>query len=173
MPSEVKFTQDFLEHAAVCTSQYDSTCRAMAAEILALRAEIAKPWEHSDHWRNPETGYIECSCCCDWALDAERDHKRIAALQSQLDALTWTEITPDNLPKKVFIGKDWNGLVTNGRVVFCARLYVSSYNVLSEERVLKWSGLEAHIGNDIHFEAITHYMELPNPPPPSGAKEQK
>ena len=83
MPSEVKFTQDFLEHAAVCTSQYDSTCRAMAAEILALRAEIAKPWEHSDHWRNPETGYIECSCCCDWALDAERDHERIAAAEKR------------------------------------------------------------------------------------------
>ena len=76
MPSEVKFTQDFLEHAAVCTSQYDSTCRAMAAEILALRAEIAKPWEHSDHWRNPETGYIECSCCCDWALDAELEKEK-------------------------------------------------------------------------------------------------
>ena len=152
MPSEVKFTQDFLEHAAVCTSQYDSTCRAMAAEILALRAEIAKPWEHSDHWRNPETGYIECSCCCDWALDAERDHKRIAELQSQLDALSWTKITPENLPKvghEVFNPSDPKDCVRSVK-----HDWGIGYKLTAEEWLLNgWT----------HFRPI-------NPPPPSSAK---
>lgn len=40
--------------------------------------------EHNQHWRNPETGQAECECCCSWALDAERDRARIAALEAQL-----------------------------------------------------------------------------------------
>ena len=146
MPSELKFTQDFLEHAAVCTSQYDSTCRAMAAEILALRAEIAKPWEHSIHWRNPETGYIECSCCCGWALDAERDHKRIAELQSHLDA-KWISVETKPLDNgEVILGNPgWvdSGYYSGDGLWWLTR--TDSY----DERIQVWP---------------THWQPLPDPP---------
>ena len=154
MPSEVKFTQDFLEHAAVCTSQYDSTCRAMAAEILALRAEIAKPWEHSDHWRNPETGYIECSCCCDWALDAERDHKRIAELQSQLDA-KWISVEtamPEYDTDIVLWAQGW------------PQVYVGYWRHSHD-----WIGRQrGESDGPLPDTNPTHWQPLP--PPPSGAK---
>lgn len=34
-----KFTDEDLAHMAVCTSQYDSTCRALAAELIKTRAK--------------------------------------------------------------------------------------------------------------------------------------
>jgi hypothetical protein len=38
--------------------------------------------DHNRHWRNPETGYEECECCCKWALDAAEDKRTIAQLQA-------------------------------------------------------------------------------------------
>jgi hypothetical protein len=35
-----KFTDEQLEHMAVCTSQYDSTCRALAAELIRMRKRV-------------------------------------------------------------------------------------------------------------------------------------
>jgi hypothetical protein len=35
-----KFTDEDLAHMAVCTSQYDSTCRALAAELIKTRANL-------------------------------------------------------------------------------------------------------------------------------------
>ena len=35
--------------------------------------------EHSKHWRNPETGQVECACCCSWALDHAELRLRYAA----------------------------------------------------------------------------------------------
>lgn len=39
----------------------------------------------SEHWRNPETGQVECECCCGWALDTER---LVRALRAIRDAQT-------------------------------------------------------------------------------------
>jgi len=36
----VKFTDEALQHMAVCTSQYDSTCRALAAELIQTRLDL-------------------------------------------------------------------------------------------------------------------------------------
>jgi hypothetical protein len=59
---------------------YIERCAKAEAEVAALKAELAEPWKHSEHWRNPETGQVECECCCSWALDAEKDHREIARL---------------------------------------------------------------------------------------------
>ena len=54
---------------------------------------------HNQHWNNPDIGQAECECCCGWALDAEQDRKRIAALEQENAKLRWTLITETNLPK--------------------------------------------------------------------------
>lgn len=41
VPTE-EYTDAFLAHAAICTSQYDRTCRVLAAEVIRNRAEIAR-----------------------------------------------------------------------------------------------------------------------------------
>lgn len=55
-----------------------------AVTIAELQKKLDKPWIHTDHWRNPETGQVECECCCSWALDAERDASIIAELSRSL-----------------------------------------------------------------------------------------
>jgi hypothetical protein len=46
--------------------------------------------EHGQHWRNPESGQVECECCCGWALDYERLKKDHQALVGRLrEALSW------------------------------------------------------------------------------------
>lgn len=34
------YADEDLEHMSVCTSQYDSTCRALAAELLKMRRRL-------------------------------------------------------------------------------------------------------------------------------------
>ena len=55
---------------------------AMKIEIGILAPTAPKPDVHSEHWRNPETGQVECECCCSWALDCEQDRKQIATLRA-------------------------------------------------------------------------------------------
>ena len=33
-------------------------------ELAEAKKYIAEPWKHSEHWLNPETGQVECECCC-------------------------------------------------------------------------------------------------------------
>jgi len=49
---------------------------------LAIAQPATKPGVHSEHWRNPETGQVECECCFSWALDCEQDRKQIAVLRA-------------------------------------------------------------------------------------------
>jgi hypothetical protein len=35
--SDERLSDDFIDHASQCTSQYDSTCRALASEVKRLR----------------------------------------------------------------------------------------------------------------------------------------
>ena len=81
------------------------------------------------------------------------DQRRIAELQSQLDALTWTEITPENLPK---IGDE----------LFAHHVF----------RVAQWDTVSSVTNihatwrvDDFLNCGWTHFRPL-NPPPPSGAK---
>ena len=57
------------------------------AEIERLRGELEQPWKHSEHWRTPETGQVECECCCSWALDTEKLVKEFATLRAQLEQM--------------------------------------------------------------------------------------
>jgi cell division protein FtsB len=43
--------------------------------------------EHNQHWRNPETGQIECECCCKWALDYERLEQENRELRADNDRM--------------------------------------------------------------------------------------
>ena len=61
------------------TSSHAAKVRELEQEIERMKQELAQPWKHSEHWRNSETGQVECECCCGWALDAERDHKTLAS----------------------------------------------------------------------------------------------
>lgn len=92
---------DLQEHFAECRSDEverdwpTSLCAkaieqlgAAEAKVAELERIIAEPWEHTDHWRNPETGYVECECCCKWALDAERDHKTIGEQAATIKRMT-------------------------------------------------------------------------------------
>ena len=82
---------------------------------------------------------------------------RITALQSQLDALTWTEITPENLPT----GRPY--------LLYFERDGEETYATGYFDRLTKsWfidQGRFVRVG-------YTHFFPI-NPPPPSGAKEQK
>jgi len=35
----------------------------------------------SEHWRNPQTGYVECQCCEKWALDVEDLGNQVSELK--------------------------------------------------------------------------------------------
>jgi hypothetical protein len=37
---KTQFTDEALTHMATCTSQYDSTCRALAAELIRMRQQV-------------------------------------------------------------------------------------------------------------------------------------
>ena len=64
---------DFLEHAAVCTSQYDGLVRDMATEILALRKALRSA-ASTAHYRGTLRGaselchgtFDECTNCQSW-----------------------------------------------------------------------------------------------------------
>ncbi len=70
------------------TIDQDIKIERLEAERDALRAELEKPWTHSEHWLNPETGQVECECCCKWALDAAEDHIRTAKLEAEKKILS-------------------------------------------------------------------------------------
>jgi hypothetical protein len=60
---------------------YDDTIQKMdridVDRFIAARAALSAPQEkHSEHWRNPETGQVECECCCSWALDYDALRRR-------------------------------------------------------------------------------------------------
>ena len=41
----------------------------------------------SEHWRNPETGYVECQCCEKWALDVEDLGNQVSELKRTVKRL--------------------------------------------------------------------------------------
>lgn len=50
-----KYPDSFLQHAAICTSQYDSTCRGLVGELLATRKalrDLLKSGEHEGECTN-------------------------------------------------------------------------------------------------------------------------
>lgn len=66
-----------LTHGMNCSGQIpgnESDCTCGLRFRIQLRDALARvKWfeEHNQHFRNSETGQIECECCCKWALDAE------------------------------------------------------------------------------------------------------
>lgn len=80
----------------------------------------------------------------------EHEKKCAHSLQSQLDALTWTEITPENLPR---VGDEVLWFDEEGSIVY----EVTSMHVLFSAQ--KWRD----------ERGMTHRRPI-NPPPPSGAK---
>ena len=89
---------------------------------------------------------------------------RITALQSQLDALTWTEITPENLPK---IGDE----------LFAHHVFrVAQWDTVHVFRVAQWDTVSSVTNihatwrvDDFLNCGWTHFRPI-NPPPPSSAK---
>jgi len=55
----------------------------------------------SEHWRNPQTGYVECQCCEKWALDMEHweeralNAERALLIKAKRDRLPVDVITPE------------------------------------------------------------------------------
>jgi len=41
----------------------------------------------SEHWRNPQTGYVECQCCEKWALDVEDLGNQVSELKRTVKRL--------------------------------------------------------------------------------------
>lgn len=60
--------------------------------------------EHNQHFRNHETGYIECECCCKWALDAIEEKKRTVAAEPRARELEQALEKISNIPVKDHLG---------------------------------------------------------------------
>lgn len=58
--------------------------RFQQQRIARLEHELANPEQHSEHWRNPETGYIECECCQKWAMDMIEVKKQLAEANAEI-----------------------------------------------------------------------------------------
>jgi hypothetical protein len=74
----------------------------------------------------------------------------------------WKKITADTLPK-VSIGRDWNGFISNGKAVIPVRLFVRSYNAVTNYTELSWYSLEPSTWA-IPFDWPTHFHEALLPP---------
>jgi hypothetical protein len=80
--------------------------------------QIVSECKDPNHWRNPETGMIECDDCCGRALDMERDRKKptIAELEELMDKSGGNvRIDPDGTVTAYPIGERGDG--TFGLVV--------------------------------------------------------
>ena len=81
----------------------------------------------------------------------EHEKKCAHSLQSQLDALTWTPITPENVPK---VGDEVGGRGWG----------TSEVTLVTEEKLFLCQDWQGWVRN-----GYTHKRPI-NPPPPSGAK---
>jgi hypothetical protein len=112
------------ESGYVRYADHAAALRERDERIVALEAEVSRPWEHSEHWHNPETGQVECECCCKWALDAHEDHKTIAALHKQVERLS----APVTDAEARVSFETWNGVYVDA----------STWDELDEDRKSLW-----------------------------------
>lgn len=77
-------------------ADHERELAAKDAEIERLKKELEEPWKHSDHWRDPETGQVECECCCAWALDCSSLQDENAPLKAQVERLSAPVIISDD-----------------------------------------------------------------------------
>lgn len=112
MTSESDFSDNFLAHAVGTPSQYDSTCRGMAAEILRLRAEVAahsvKGQWAATKWQEYERDYI--LPCFKWAADAGIDLPALVAEANGncVARLVETLRTQRDAAREVLLEVEWN-----------------------------------------------------------------
>jgi hypothetical protein len=88
----------------------------------------------------------------------------VAELADARKAAEWQEITPENLPKVTF-GNGWRGLITDGKVVLLAYLFVSLYDALTDTKTLSWNYSDHNASGTLPFEWATHFSHI-NPPSP-------
>ena len=137
--------------------------RALTQEVTTLKAERDRPWEHSEHWRNPDTGQIECDCCCGWALDAEETHKELAMLRSENER-RWISVE-ERLPE---VGGTY--LIAGENKPFPMAVHLAHFVRFESGPVWSFDG---------HYKAIDapnikYWQPLPTPPAPgpTGTEEK-
>ena len=69
--------------SVACGFHGEDLVPALMKRNRELEQQLKDAQAHSEHWRNPETGYVECECCCKWALDYEALRKQLADAQAE------------------------------------------------------------------------------------------
>lgn len=68
-------------------AETDRQMRELRAQLQAATERVRWFEEHNQHFRNHDTGQIECQCCEKWALDAIEEKKALQAVTKERDAL--------------------------------------------------------------------------------------